>query len=83
MSLLLTDDCTDGDVRPFIVRSESETFSAALGGVLGDVWGSFEICEDQFWKKVVLCVSDGGQQWTVENTAVACRELGYPAAGQT
>ena len=62
--------------------ANNNAISAALDGVLGDVHGTFEICENELWKKVVLCLNEGeGEQWTTENTAVACRELGYPAPG--
>ena len=51
--------------------------------MLGDVRGILEICENELWKSGVLCLNEGdlGEQWTTENTAVACRELGYPAPG--
>ena len=52
-----------------------------LDGVPGDVSGAAEICENEMWKTVVLCQGGGEMQWTTENTVVACRELGHPAAG--
>ena len=61
--------------------SNSDDISDALNGVLGDVHGTLEVCENQLWKRVVLCLNGGGEQWTVENTAVACRERGYTAPG--
>ena len=61
--------------------ADSDDISDVLNGVLGDVRGISEVCENQLWKKVVLCVNGGGEQWTVENTAVACREHGYAAPG--
>ena len=75
-------ECSDGDVRLLTSFSENDVISNALSGVLGDVHGTLEVCEDQLWKKLVLCVNaGGGEQWTVENTAVACRDRGYTAPG--
>jgi hypothetical protein len=75
-------ECGDKDVRLFTSISDSNPISAALDGVVGDAHGVLEICENELWKRVVLC-SEGVEQWTTENTAVACRELGYPAPGQS
>ena len=72
-------ECGDKDVR-LTSMADSNAISAALDGVVGDAHGVLEICEDKLWKMVVLC-SEGVEQWTTENTAVACRELGYPAPG--
>ena len=74
-------ECSDGEVRLLTSFSDSDAISGALNGVLGDVRGTLEVCEDQLWKRVVLCVNGGGEQWTVENTAVACRDRGYTAPG--
>ena len=66
------------------VNDISNKISQALDGVFGDVYGSLEICENAVWKKVVLCLNegDGGTElWTMENTAVACRELRWMAPG--
>ena len=60
--------------------TETNAFTP-LDGVLGDVSGAAEICENEMWKTVVLCQGGGEMQWTTENTVVACRELGHPAAG--
>ena len=46
-------------------------------GYLEDVLGPIEVCEDQLWKNIVLCE----EEWTRENTVVACRDLGYATAG--
>ena len=69
-----TDGCTDGDVRPVSGTRRDGRLAT------GDIAGSIEICENQLWKKVVLCLHH--EQWTMETTAVACRELGYTAGGQ-
>ena len=45
-----------------------------------DIAWSIEICENELWKKVVLCLDN--EQWTMETIAVACRELGYSTGGQ-
>ena len=77
-------ECSDEDLRLLTSFEDNDVFSAALDGVLGDVRGILEICENELWKSVVLCLNEGdleGEQWTTENTAVACRELGYPAPG--
>ena len=68
----------NGDVRRL---TNVNGISDALNGVLGDVHGTLEVCENQLWKRVVLCLNGGGGQWTVENTAVTCRERGYAAPG--
>ena len=73
-------ECGDKDVRLFTSIADSNEISATLDGVLGDAHGVLEICENELWKRVVLC-NEGVEQWTMENTAVACRELGYPAPG--
>ncbi|CAI7989240.1 hypothetical protein GBAR_LOCUS170 [Geodia barretti] len=76
-------ECGDEDVR-LLTAADNNAISAALDGVLGDVHGSLEICENEIWKKVVLCLNGNGEElWTTENTAVACRELGYPAPGES
>ena len=75
-------ECSDGEVRLLTSFSDSDAISDALNGVLGDVRGTLEVCENQLWKKVVLCVNaGGGEQWSMENTAVACRDRGYTAPG--
>ena len=74
-------ECSDGDVRLLTSFSENDDISDALNGVLGDVHGTIEVCEDQLWKKVVLCLNGGGEQWSMENTAVACRDRGNAAPG--
>ena len=74
-------ECSDGEVRLLTSFSDSDAISDALNGVLGDVRGTLEVCEDQLWKKVVLCVNGGGEQWSMENTAVACIDRGYTAPG--
>ena len=66
-------------ILPLLSGTE-EALSTSAVDLEGDVQGTTEICESTLWKKVVLC--DGGVQWTMENTAVACREQGYPAPGQ-
>ena len=73
-------ECSDEDVRLFTSIADSMAISVALDGVLGDAHGVLEICENELWKRVVLC-NEGVEQWTTENTAVACRELGYPTPG--
>ncbi|CAI8011154.1 hypothetical protein GBAR_LOCUS7251, partial [Geodia barretti] len=76
-------ECGDEDVR-LLTAADNNAISAALDGVLGDVNGTLEICENELWKKVVLCLNEGeGEQWMTENTAVVCRELGYPAPGES
>ena len=74
-------ECDDGEVRLLTSFLENDAISDALNGVLGDVHGTLEVCEDQLWKRVVLCLNGGGEQWSMENTAVACREHGYTAPG--
>ena len=39
--------------------------------------GIVRVCEDQRWKRFILCEVE----WTSANTLVACRQLGYAAAG--
>ncbi|CAI8017565.1 hypothetical protein GBAR_LOCUS10657 [Geodia barretti] len=73
-------ECSDRDVRLLTRFGDNNAISAALDGVLGDVHGTLEICENELWKMVALC-NEGVEQWTMENTAVACKELGYPAPG--
>ena len=74
-------ECSDGEVRLLTSFSDSDAISDALNGVLGDVRGTLEVCENQLWKNVVLCLNGGGEQWSMENTAVACRDRGYTAPG--
>ena len=45
--------------------------------IQGDVVGVIEVCEGSLRKNIVLCE----EEWTRENTVVACRQLGYAAAG--
>ena len=45
--------------------------------IQGDVVAAIEVCEDGLWKSIFLCE----EEWTRENTVVACRDLGYAAAG--
>ena len=74
-------ECSDGEVRLLTSFSDTNVISDALNGVLGDVRGTLEVCENQLWKRFVLCLNGGGEQWSMENTAVACRERGYTAPG--
>ena len=74
-------ECSDGEVRLLTSFSDSDAISDALNGVLGDVRGTLEVCKNQLWKNVVLCLNGGGEQWNMENTAVACRDRGYTAPG--
>lgn len=59
--------------------SSNDDIFGELDGVLGDVFATVEICEDELWKMVAVC-QNGREQWTMGNTAVACRQLGYPIA---
>ncbi|CAI7989244.1 hypothetical protein GBAR_LOCUS172 [Geodia barretti] len=80
-------ECSDEDLRLLTSFEDNDDISAALDGVLGDVRGILEICENELWKSgVVLCLNegDGGTElWTMENTAVACRELRWMAPGES
>ena len=63
--------------------SESNNFTALLGGELGDVHGLLELCEGDTWKSPCLIAADGAtEQWSASETAVACREMGHTRAGE-
>ena len=51
--------------------------NAGFEYIQGDVVGLIGVCEDRLWKNIFLCE----EEWTRENTVVACRELGYAAVG--
>lgn len=61
-------ECSDGDVR---------RLSAQILADAGDVQGLIDICEGQQWKNVYL----REDEWTMNNTGVVCRQLGYAAPG--
>ena len=70
--LFLSVECNvDGDVK-FIKNN------ADFGYIQGDVVGVIVVCEDQLWKNIFLCEEE---EWIKENIVVACRQLGYAAAG--
>ena len=58
--------------------SSNTNYSTILSGEIGDVQGIINVCEEQQWKNVVVC---NEEMWTMMNTVVACRELGYATAG--
>ena len=43
----------------------------------GDVQLFIDVCEDQQWRTIRLCEGE----WSLANTRVTCRQLGYGAAG--
>lgn len=51
--------------------------NAGFEHIPGDAVGLIVVCEDRIWKNIFLCE----EEWTRENTVVACRQLGYAAAG--
>ena len=64
-------DCRDGNVRLLDGNVDRYILDD------GDVQGVINVCEDQRWKMFKLCETE----WTLTNTLVACRQLGYAAAG--
>lgn len=50
-----------------------------MGDATEDAALSIEVCENELWKKVVVCSKK--ERWTI--AAVACRELGYSAGGRS
>ena len=72
-----TDECSEGDVRLNRITDPDTLYRL---NITGDVQGLINICENEVWRNVVLCGTD--VTWNDSNTAVACRELRYAAAGQ-
>ena len=72
-----TNECSEGDVRLNRITDPDTLYRV---NITGDVQGLINICENGVWTNVVLCRTD--VTWDDSNTAVACRELGYAAAGQ-
>ena len=77
-------ECSDGGVRLLTSFSDSDAISDALNGVFGDVHGIIDVCENQLWKRVVLCLNGGGEQWSsgehgscLQRTRIYCTRYGF------
>ena len=64
-------ECNDGEVR--LVGGDADISSVLENQ--GDVRGLINVCENEQWS--YICDAD----WTMEDTSVACRELGYSQPG--
>ena len=73
-------ECSDERVRldSSLMGPGNTVYSTILSGDIGDVQGIIHVCEEQQWKNVVVC---NEEMWTMMNTVVACRDLGYATAG--